>query len=131
MYALAENRTTSGHIISCEWHHSVYQYDNNGEISACLSLGQDVTERLSTEKKLGKLAGQLGAILNATGDALVGINNLRRIILWNPAAEKLFGWLASEVMGREIEILFPAEFQESQTEKFRQFLEHKLHYLDC
>ena len=125
VYALAENRTTSGHIISCEWHHSVYQYDPNGEMSACLSLGQDVTERLSTEKELGKLAGQLGAILNATGDALVGINNLRRIILWNPAAEKLFGWLASEVMGKEIEILFPDDLQQSQSEKFRQFLGDK------
>ena len=123
VYDLAENRTTSGHIIFCEWHHSIYQYDDNGDMSACLSLGQDVTERLSTEKDLQKLAGQFKAILNATGDALVGVNNLRRIILWNPAAEKLFGWLASEVMGREIEILFPAEFQESQTEKFRQFLE--------
>jgi PAS domain S-box-containing protein len=125
VYALAENRTTSGHIISCEWHHSVYQYDPNGEMSACLSLGQDVTERLSTEKELGKLAGQLGAILNATGDALVGINNLRRIILWNPAAEKLFGWLASEVIGKEIEILFPDDLRQSQSEKFRQFLGDK------
>ncbi len=125
IYSLAENRTASGHIISCEWHHSVYQYDNNGDMSACLSLGQDVTKRLSTEKDLGKLAGQLKAILNATGDALVGVNNLRRIILWNPAAEKLFGWLASEVIGREIEMLFPAELQKSQTEKFRQFLEGK------
>jgi PAS domain S-box-containing protein len=125
VYALAENRTTSGHIISCEWHHSVYQYDPKGEMSACLSLGQDVTERLSTEKELGKLAGQLGAILNATSDALVGINNLRRIILWNPAAEKLFGWLASEVMGKEIEILFPDDLQQSQSEKFRQFLGDK------
>jgi PAS domain S-box-containing protein len=123
VYDLAENRTTSGHIIFCEWHHSIYQYDDNGDMSACLSLGQDVTERLSTEKDLQKLAGQFKAILNATGDALVGVNNLRRIILWNPAAEKLFGWLASEVIGRELEMLFPAEFQESQTEKFRQFLE--------
>jgi PAS domain S-box-containing protein len=126
VYALAENRTTSGHIISCEWHHSVYQYDPNGEMSACLSLGQDVTERLATEKELGKLTGQLGAILNATGDALVGINNLRRIILWNPAAEKLFGWLASEIMGKEIEMLFPDDLQQSQSEKFRQFLGDKL-----
>ena len=46
--------TTSGHIIFCEWYHSVYQFDDNGEMSACLSLGQDVTERLSTEKDLGE-----------------------------------------------------------------------------
>jgi len=123
IYTLAENRTTSGRIIFCEWHHSVYQYDENGEMATCLSLGQDVTERIATEKELAKITGQLGAILNATGDALVGVNNLRRIILWNPAAEKLFGWLASEVIGREIETLFPVEIQESMTEKFRRFLE--------
>lgn len=123
IYALAENRTTSGHIIFCEWHHSVYKYDSNGDMSGCLSLGQDVTERISTESELGRLAGQFGAILNATGDALVAVNNLRRIILWNPAAEKLFGWLASEVIGKEVEMLFPADLQESMTEKFRMVLE--------
>ncbi|MBW2467489.1 MAG: PAS domain S-box protein, partial [Deltaproteobacteria bacterium] len=125
VYALAENRTASGHIISCEWHHSVYQYNDAGDMSACLSLGQDVTERLATEKELEKLAGQLGAILNATDDALVCVNNLRRIILWNQAAENLFGWLASEVIGREVEMLFPEDLRESQTEKFRHYLEGK------
>ena len=123
VYALAENRTASGRIIFCEWHHSAYEYNDKGEMASCLSLGQDVTGRIAQEKELAKLSGQLGAILNATGDALVGVNNLRRIILWNPAAEKLFGWLASEVIGKGIEILFPAELQESMNGKFRRFLE--------
>jgi PAS domain S-box-containing protein len=31
-----------------------------------------------------------------------------RIVLWNPAAEKLFGYTAQEVIGKPIEILMPA-----------------------
>jgi PAS domain S-box-containing protein len=123
VYSLAENRTASGHILSCEWYHNVYKFDDKGEMSVCLSLGQDATGRLATEKKVEKLETQLEAILNATGDAIVGLNNLRRITLWNPAAEKLFGWLAREVQGREIEMLIPADLREIQAQKFHRFLE--------
>jgi PAS domain S-box-containing protein len=125
VYSLAENRTASGHIISCEWYHNAYQYDEKGEISACLSLGQDATERIATEKEVEKLKTQLEAILYATGDAIVGMNNLRRITLWNPAAEKIFGWLAREVKGREIEMLIPPDLRENQAQKFRKFLENQ------
>ena len=123
IYSLAENRTASGHIITCEWYHNVFKFDDMGEISACLSMGQDMTERLNAENEVEKLQTQLGAILNATGDAIVGMNNLRRITLWNPAAEKLFGWLAREVQGREIEMLIPADLRESQAQQFKKFIE--------
>jgi len=127
VYSLAENRTASGHIIACEWYHNVYQFDEKGEMAVCLSLAQDATERLATEKQVEKLQTQLEAILNATGDAIVGMNNLRRITLWNPAAEKLFGWLAREVQGREIEMLITADLRESQAQKIRTFLEGQPH----
>jgi PAS domain S-box-containing protein len=123
VYSVAENRTASGHIITCEWYHNVYQFNEQGDISVCLSIGQDATERITTERKVEKLETELEAILNATGDALVGMNNLRRITLWNPAAEKLFGWLAREVQGREIEMLIPADLRETLSRKLRKFLE--------
>ncbi|KPK36361.1 MAG: hypothetical protein AMK70_02580 [Nitrospira bacterium SG8_35_1] len=125
VYSLAENRTASGHIITCEWYHNAYQFNEKGDISAGLSIGQDASERLATEKKVRKLENQFAAILNATGDAIVGMNNLRRITLWNPAAEKLFGWLAREVQGREIEMLIPSEQRESITRRFRKFFEEQ------
>ncbi|MGW8162074.1 MAG: PAS domain S-box protein, partial [Desulfobulbales bacterium] len=123
VYSLAENRTASGHIITCEWYHNVYHFDEKGERTVYLSLGQDATARIATDKKAEKLATRLEAILNATGDAIIGLNNLRRITLWNPAAEKLFGWLGKEVRGREIEMLIPADLREIQEQKFRKFLE--------
>ncbi len=126
VYSLAENRTASGHIITCEWYHNAYQFNEKGDISAGLSIGQDASERLATEKKVRKLENQFAAILNATGDAIVGMNNLRRITLWSPAAEKLFGWLAREVQGREIEMLIPSEQRESITQRFRIFFDEQV-----
>ncbi len=120
-YSLAENRTATGHIITCEWYHNAFLHDSLGKMIGGLSLGQDITERINTEKELGRSTAQLGAILNATSDAIVGINNLGRIILWNPSAEKLFGWLAREIRGREVEALIPAELQSSHGLKIRNF----------
>jgi PAS domain S-box-containing protein len=120
-YSLAENRTATGHIITCEWYHNAFVLDSKKEMIGGLSLGQDVTERINTEKELGRSTAQLGAILNATSDAIVGINNLGRIIMWNPSAEKLFGWLAKEIRGREVEALLPAELRSTQALKIRNF----------
>ncbi|KPK00344.1 MAG: hypothetical protein AMJ60_01645 [Desulfobacterales bacterium SG8_35] len=123
VYSLAENRSSSGHIITCEWYHNAYHFSEKGDVSAFLSIGQDATQRLATEEKVKELETKFAAILNATADAIVGMNNLRRITIWNPAAEKLFGWLAREVQGREIEMLIPADLRESMAQKFRKFLE--------
>jgi len=124
-YSLAENRTATGHIITCEWYHNAFLGDSREEMIGGLSLGQDITERINTEKELGRSTAQLGAILNATSDAIVGINNLGRIILWNPAAEKLFGWLAKEIRGREVEALIPADLKSSHALKIRNFFVDK------
>ena len=37
--------------------------------------------------------------------AMVGIDANGQVILWNPAAQDLFGWEASEVMGQELPII--------------------------
>jgi PAS domain S-box-containing protein len=50
----------------------------------------------------------LGQLFVHTRDAVV-VGNLvtGRIALWNPAAERLFGWSAAEAIGQPIEILIP------------------------
>ena len=74
VYSLAENRTATGHIITCEWHHNAFQHDTKEKMLGGLSLGQDISERINTERELGRTEAQLDSILNATDDAIVGIN---------------------------------------------------------
>ena len=39
-----------------------------------------------------------GFLINASGDAIIAVDVAGRIIMWNPAAEKMFGYNRSEAM---------------------------------
>src|SRR6201993_2128165 len=39
--------------------------------------------------------------IEAAADAIVAFNTDRAVMLWNPAAERMFGWAAAEVIGVE------------------------------
>ncbi|MBB6122031.1 PAS domain S-box protein [Nocardiopsis algeriensis] len=50
------------------------------------------------------------AVLASSADAVVGLDSELRVCLWNPAAERLFGWREQEVLGGELPIV-PAELK--------------------
>jgi PAS domain S-box-containing protein len=41
------------------------------------------------------------AVVECAADAIVAFGTDRTVLLWNPAAERMFGWAASEVLGDE------------------------------
>jgi PAS domain S-box-containing protein len=49
----------------------------------------------------GGLDGIARAVVDSAADAILAIGNDRRVEVWNPAAERMFGWSASEIIGRE------------------------------
>jgi PAS domain S-box-containing protein len=48
------------------------------------------------------------AVVESAADAIVAIDEHFRVILWNPAAERMFGWSAAEVLG-EVAPIVPDE----------------------
>ena len=42
------------------------------------------------------------AVIECAADAVIAFGVDRTVTLWNPAAERLFGWKASEVVGLEL-----------------------------
>jgi PAS domain S-box-containing protein len=50
-------------------------------------------------------------LLNALPEALVVVDPQGRVILWNAAAEKLFGYTAQEVLGGGLECIVPERFR--------------------
>jgi two-component system, LuxR family, sensor kinase FixL len=50
------------------------------------------------------------SLVGATTDAIVSLDSQARILLWNPAAERLFGYAAEEVLGTGlVDLIIPKE----------------------
>ncbi|MEX2154255.1 MAG: ATP-binding protein [Gemmatimonadaceae bacterium] len=62
------------------------------------------------------LAARLAAIIESTDDAIIGESLDGIIESWNPAAERLFGWKADEVVGCQISLILPDERSGEQAE---------------
>ncbi|MEM1205691.1 MAG: PAS domain S-box protein [Acidobacteriota bacterium] len=54
----------------------------------------------------------LAAIVESSHDAIVGHGLDLAIISWNPAAERIFGWRADEVVGKPLTMLLPQDHRE-------------------
>lgn len=75
--------------------------------------------RLKAEQLLKESELRKGAILNGALDCILSVDSELRIIEFNPAAEKVFGYDQAEVVGKDVvEIVFPAEIRETQRDKF-------------
>lgn len=54
-----------------------------------------------------KVSSEMQALLDATVDAVIGIDHRGHIELFNRAAEQLFGYRAAEVVGQNVNMLMP------------------------
>jgi two-component system, LuxR family, sensor kinase FixL len=63
-------------------------------------------------ENLHEKAARLQAILDTTVDGIITIDELRIVQSFNNAAERIFGYPAGEVIGRNVNILMPSPFRE-------------------
>jgi PAS domain S-box-containing protein len=92
---------------------------DGGEFPAELSIGaghttdetfysgiiRDISERKQAEDAMARLA----AIVESSSDAIVSSTLNGIIVTWNRAAERLYGYTAEEVKGRQASILIPED----------------------
>ena len=67
--------------------------DGSGRVVGNLVAYTDITERKEQEERLQ-------ALIDSSPVALVEFDQDTRIRLWNPAAERIFGWTRDEILGR-------------------------------
>jgi PAS domain S-box-containing protein len=85
-------------------------YEADGKtVSSTIAQGQDITERIQTEEELHHTSQYLENLLNYANAPIIVWDPQFRITRFNHAFERLTGRMAEEVLGKGLEILFPAE----------------------
>jgi PAS domain S-box-containing protein len=82
---------------------------------------RDVTERMQAEQEQARLAARLSGLVDSAMDGIITIDETQRIVLYNRAAEKIFGWSALQVMGRTLDMLMPQRFRGGHKAQVRRF----------
>ncbi len=88
------------------------------EISRDITNYRNLITRLKTSEK------KIRAILDTATDAILSINAAHKIILFNNAAEKIFGYTRREVIGKDLNLLIPPQYGDHHT-LVKRFLDTK------
>jgi PAS domain S-box-containing protein len=84
--------------------------DSDGNIVGAVNCFQDVTERKHAEEAAHRLA----AIVESSDDGIVGYDLDGTITSWNGGAERIFGHLAEEIIGKSMTILIPPNYRKEE-----------------
>ena len=62
---------------------------------------------------------EMHRLIEAAGDAIVAADPEGKIVLWNPAAERIFGFSQAEALGRSLDLIIPERFRERHWHGYR------------
>ena len=86
-----------------------------------LSVTADITDLKETERKLHATEEMLAGIVRSAMDAIIAIDEEQRVVLFNTAAEKMFGYTAGETIGTAIDRFIPQWSRSERPENLREF----------
>jgi PAS domain S-box-containing protein len=76
--------------------------DKKGNLLGYRGTDTDITERKQLEDDLRSSEEKFRAISASAMNAIILLDEKDRIVYWNPAAEKIFGYTTEEVLGKEL-----------------------------
>jgi PAS domain S-box-containing protein len=109
MSVTLENRIKS-HDGSYRW--VLWSVSTDSEGQALYVSGNDIMDRRILEESQAKYV----EIVRSSADAIISMDLDGNILSWNPAAEKLLGYTAVEILGRSRRIIAPDEDPNSEVE---------------
>lgn len=83
--------------------------------------GYDITERKQAETARQVSEARLAGIIDSAMDAIISVDEEQHIVVFNAAAEMMFGYAASEMLGQPLDRLIPGRFHEAHQEHIRVF----------
>lgn len=82
----------------------------------------DLSNRVALEHQLRASEARWRAIVHAAVDGIVVIDAQGSIEAFNPAAERLFGYAESEILGQNVKVLMPSPYHEEHDTYLSRYL---------
>jgi PAS domain S-box-containing protein len=73
-----------------------------GDVIGFVSITKDITERKQLEEALRESEEMFRAISTSALDAIILVDDAGKVVYWNPAAEKMFGYTNEAIIGKDI-----------------------------
>ncbi|MES0372255.1 MAG: PAS domain S-box protein, partial [Mariprofundaceae bacterium] len=97
-------------------------YDEDGTPLRSIGTTQDVTEQKLASLERKESEARLSSILEMAVDAIISIDEEQNIVLFNKAAEKMFGYAQLDVLGEHVSKLIPERYRQGHQGKVDAFL---------
>ena len=101
---------------------SISQHAEGGRKFLTVIL-RDVSERLRSEELLARSESRLRGILDSAMDAIITVDERQRIVIFNAAAEKVFGCPREEALGSSLSWFIPQRFRDTHGDHIQRFPE--------
>jgi PAS domain S-box-containing protein len=102
---------SDGRQLTLELHDALI-HDESGAVTGIRSALLDVTSRTKAEEEAREREETLRTVCVSSIDAIVMIDGEGLATLWNPAAERMFGYTGAEMLGKPVHsLLAPADLQ--------------------
>jgi PAS domain S-box-containing protein len=92
-----------------------------GGPSGSVVVLRDITESKRAKEAVASSEARLAGIVGAAMDAVVCLDETQRIVVFNAAAERIFGCAASEALGSPVERFIPLSSREAHREHMHVF----------
>ena len=93
-----------------------------GRLRGYVTVKRDTTERRQAEQDLRAREAHLRSILDTVPDAMIVIDEQGVMHSFSATAERLFGYAADEVVGRNVRMLMPSPYREQHDGYLRRYL---------
>jgi len=97
--------------------------DEHGEVTGFVKLTRDISDRSRAGRAILESRRRMEGIVQSAMDAIITIDESLRVVLFNPAAEKIFGYSADEVLGQPVTMLIPERFRPRHDQYVRRFFD--------
>lgn len=96
---------------------------SDGQVQHVVWVGVDITRNLRAEEARQESVHRYQAIVDAAAEGIAIIDERGFIDAFNPSAERMFGYRAHEVIGRNVSMLMPSPFRDEHDEYLERYLE--------